>query len=192
MATYQVDFANQLDSGSKSLVIVDFAHHKIHDGEHYFFEEGIILGAAASREYLIVTPDSDMLPHLTIRIKYGLAGSAEFYEDTTKTGGTSLTPRNRNRSAGDLSPVTLTHTPSGTGDGTLLFDTTHGSTGGGPNSSGGENRGESEIMLKPNSSYLFRVTSAEADNRITVLLNWYEQVPNQDVYFTRSNFRERS
>ena len=159
MAFYQVDFANQLDPGSKCLRIIDFAHHKLHEGEHYFFEEGFTLGVDGVREYLITVPDSEMQPHLSIRVQFGLAGETAFFEGTSKTGGTALTPRNRKRVAGDNAATTLTLTPGGTGDGTELFSTAHGSTGGCPNSSGGQNRGESEIMLAPNTAYLFRVTS---------------------------------
>ena len=86
-------------------------------GNRYKLNDPIELGNNDTREWLIVTPDSDTLAHVTFHFDGDLAGRAQLFENTTKTGGTALTLSNRNRNSSNTSALTVTHTPTGTGDG---------------------------------------------------------------------------
>ena len=166
-----------LDGSTNAPITIDYVHHELHDGDGYYITRAITLGDAGTDEILIVTPAGTKHAHMLLAVSG--TGQTDFllYEDATRAGGTALTPRNRNRNYADASMLTVTHTPTGGAVGTLIAETLFGvDAGGGTNRqlSGGASDSRSEFILKSNTKYLMAVTSGTADNRITIILDWYE------------------
>jgi len=166
----------RLDAVSEANIIIDNAHHEIHEGSHYLHRDSHAIAKNGTVDYLIVTPNTTKWAHMIIGIT-GLDSSitVTLYEDTTvSANGTSLTVRNRNRNMADNNTTVVYLTPTVTAVGNVIAVTNLGS---GENSGGNEVRGSEEIILKQNTNYLIR---AQEDNiketAINVELSWYEHI----------------
>lgn len=162
----------RLDASTHSWQVIDYEHHEIHSGSSFVVADCTDLGNGASRELLIVTPNTAKWAHLLVKIITESEAHWYLYEDaTTSSDGTGLTEVNRNRNSATTATAVVTHTPTLTGDGTLIYQEHYGSGRG----NGGENRGESEFVLKQNAKYLVRLTNATTSaNYVTIVLDWYE------------------
>lgn len=171
-----------IDTLSSGVITTAFTHHEAHEGKRFLVHEGFVLnsGGTASKEYLIITPNTTAWAHITLDVKGSLAFSTRFFEGTGKTGGTVMAEIDHNRNTANTATMIITHTPTGTeGAGTVLFTSRHGhpSIGGGRGGEGGGDGGRDELILKQNEKYSFTVTALSAnDTNITVDIDWYEHV----------------
>lgn len=166
----------RIDSVTEALMTITYPHHEIHDGSRYFYAELITLGNSGTREILITTTDTAKHGHFTMEISANKETVVRLFEDSDSTGGTALTPRNRNRNYPDAATISLAHTPTVTTDGTLLIIEQFGeATGPATSKAGGTTSGgRLELVLKQNTKYLLRITSASDTNDINIILDWYE------------------
>lgn len=157
------------DEITGSLTIIDDPHHEVHEGEMYDVCELISLGLGATRNYLITTGIKSV--HFKYDVTADGKGNVTLYEDTTtSSAGTSMSELNRNRISTNTAITVVTHTPTITGDGTMLCQELFGSS----NKSGGEARSENEWILKKNSKYMIRITATVALD-FSIKINWYEE-----------------
>lgn len=160
-----------IDSVTNALETIDYAHHEIHAGNSFSYCENNTLGVSGVRNILFVTPDTTKWCHFLWNARATAETSVALYETTTTSNnGTGVTAYNHNRNSATNTGATLTHTPTITGDGTLLC-VQHFGVG---QRGGGETRAVHEWVLKQNTKYLIRVTSEAADNDVTLMLDWYE------------------
>ena len=167
-----------IDAVSRALAAITTEHSHIHMGERFVVQEGIQLNNA-SKEYLITTPDTDKLAHMTIDIEGSQDTLIRFYEDTEKTGGVSIQEIDRNRPTANTAGIVVTHTPSGSEgtSGTTIFTCQFGNAAlsGGRGGGGGVQVGRSEYVLKQNAKYSLTVTALSANpNNLCVSIDWYE------------------
>jgi hypothetical protein len=167
----------EYDNIFRAPISITVPHHEIHEGNGYVVQEGIQLNNA-SKEYLIVTPDTTKWTHMIINVLGSQDTSVRFVEGTGKTGGTALTEINRNRNSNNTAGVVVTHTPAGAEGGvTVLFTAQFGiaTASGGRGGAGAQAEGRAEFILKQNNSYSLTVTALSANvNNITVDIDWYE------------------
>lgn len=158
-----------------SFIGIDFAHHELHEGEHFYYQDPITLGSAATQDYLITTPNTDKLAHM-IRILDGTAVTTfELFEGSDRTGTTLQTARNRYRDNATAAGVTIHKgTSGGATDGTSIAKYSSGTASGAVARNPTADRGSVELILKKDTKYILRVTSGTAGNLINVLLDWYE------------------
>lgn len=160
---------------------IDSTHAYIHKGHTYcagYLAEGV--ANDASIEVLFVT-GATYDAHLAIEA----AGGGDFYVlvfegTTTSNDGTGVTERNKVRgiASGDTANVTVTHTPTITGDGNQLGPTRYvpGGRLGGSAGASGNLRGE--WVLKPSTKYLVRVTNKSGVSKTLALYaEWYDHDP---------------
>lgn len=169
----------QIDDTTGAVETIDYPHHEIHDGSGYFLTDTVTIGNGATREIRFATADTTKWPHFTLEVAGTAKTQLDLYETTTKAhvAGNVLTPRNRNRNSSNTSGMTVCHTPSGSGDGTLIASVLFGTdTGSGVNRvvAGGGIGSRGEIILKQNTAYLLRITSGTDGNRIATIFDWYE------------------
>ena len=163
----------KIDESSGSIVTIGTRHHYLHEGYHFVLSRPVTLPVAADDEILIVTPDSDTETHINFSVVSDAVVTLSIYESTTLTGGTALTPYNRDRNSGTGSTLIITHTPSGSGDGTLIFSWKAGANT--PVGGGAEGNEINILILKRNAKYLLRASGSNGDN-ITTILDWYERI----------------
>jgi hypothetical protein len=177
--TQKNNAGTQVVAGADAPVItVDVNHQRNHDGRAFFaykmYPDSSPLAATASIDIVLASP-SGVFPHITVDAM--CLGDAELYiyEGTGTTGGTTLTPINRNRNYADSNPsqIAMVVNPTVTSLGTQL-DAQVIAGGSGKKASGGA-AGSLEYVLKPLTNYLFRLTNVNGTNHAAHLtLEWYE------------------
>jgi hypothetical protein len=123
------------------------------------------------------TPNTTKWAHLTMDIQLTASCTLDILEDVTSfAGGVAHTIRNFNRNSAVATGMTITHghtgsdliTPTG---GSEIYNETLGSRGFQTNRSNG-----TEMIMKQNSKYLFRITNGASSNSASIVLDWYEHV----------------
>lgn len=151
-------------------------HAYIHQGKAY---TAIIGTGSISAPYYIGfrTPATDKYIHWR---PIGLTSSADYvefvlYEGDTFSGGTAVTPRNRNRNFPDSSVMQtfsqgVTSTPAG-----IIIDADGVGTSGIPSAiSGGGSGANEELLLKPDTDYVLQV-DPDGATLCVLKLFWYEE-----------------
>ena len=160
------------------LIMVDVNHQRNHDGRAFFayklFPDSAKLAAGASINIAMAAP-AGVYPHITIHAL--CLGDAELYiyEGSTTSGGTAFTPinRNRNHTITNPSQVAMVIAPTVSAVGTEI-DAQIIAGGAGKKSTGGA-AGSLEYVLKPLTTYLFRLTNVNGTAHAAYLtLEWYE------------------
>ena len=168
-----------IDAATESIQIIDYDHHEIHSGSHFFYENFTTLGSGATIDLCFQTPNTTKWSHLVFVLSSTLGSQVQIYEDSTITwDGTDLTAANNNRNSGTTSSwVNFQSNPTVTSIGTLLPASAQLGSATNPNNglpgAGGRDR---ELILKQNSSYTIRLTSLNNSNVLTYLFEWYEHI----------------
>ena len=166
--------ALKMDTATNTLMTIDYAHHEVHAGSHFFYTDKTELGSTGTTDYIDEPTTDDTWAHMLIRATGSAITQIDVYEDTTRTGTTDVTTFNSDRNSTD-SAVTTVYKGSSTdgADGTLIL--THKSGGATQQSRAPmEWSRANEIILKSGSKYLLRFTSGTASNLCNLVLEWYE------------------
>ena len=167
------------DSSTRSLQVIDYAHHEIHGGSSYEHSENYDISANNVRDIQITTPNTTKWAHFFFSIETESETDCYFYEDITiTTPGTAVTPVNHNRNSDNTSGLTMKYIDNTT-IGNANADTsasaattlTHFVAGGGKDSGGHDHA--HEFILKQNEDYMIRFIGSSAGN-ISYHLYWYE------------------
>lgn len=159
--------------------VIQSDHRYIHRG--WAFSGIIDLGSISTTQYIgFTTPSVESGKYVHWR-PIGADTSANFikatlYEGDSYTGGSSVTPINRNRVLSDITTsmqdfsTGVTATPAGT-----KIQLAGIGTSGNPSArSGGAGGSEQELVLKANTSYVIEIVPDGATNA-TFDLYWYEE-----------------
>ena len=163
---------SQIDPYTAAFANIDHSHQEIHSGDMYSFFDVNDIANSATRDLLVITPNTTKWAHFTIIVD----GEAEFdyaiYEGaTTSANGTSVSVFNRNRNSSNTNTTLVYHTPTVSGTGTMIGRKHIG----GGKALGGTSRGAEEWILKQNTKYLIRITnSTTSDNFMSVEGVFYE------------------
>ena len=162
------------DTTTGAISTISYTHKEIHDGTHYHYRCYEALLKQGVRDFLIITPNSDKLAHMTI----GITNSAGVVEidlreaATYSATGVLANSRNRNRTFPDNNTTLIYDSPTITGIGNSLQCS---SLGAGKNKPGGESRDSEEIVLDSDTVYLLRITELNVEaTRIDWTFDWYE------------------
>lgn len=164
----------RLDTSTHTLQTIDYAHHEVHSGSHFFYTDKNTVGSGDKQEYVITTPNTTEWAHMLFRATGSAITTVDLYEGTTRTGTTDVVTFNNNRNTTDSASVIVYKGASTDGaDGTLIFTIQSGASSQQSRSPLEPTRGE-EIILKQNTKYLIRITSGTASNLTNLKLEWYE------------------
>jgi len=161
-----------LDRATWAQNIISYEHHEIHAGSHFnICDYDVGLGSGVEIEFIVTTPDTTKLAHLTFSIFSSTGARVDIYEGASGiTGGNAVIPRNNNRSSTNTSVMTVVKDPSAiTSDGTFAA----GYLAGAGRTAGFANR-ENEYVLKQNETYLLRITTTASSNNVSWCFEWYE------------------
>lgn len=160
---------------SGSPMQMGWAEHKLNDGELYIASDRVTLGSAATRDFLVIVSDTGKVPHLVLFVNTSFQVQVDIYEKTTDTGGTPIDAISKNRNIAIVAETSIAHTPDGAVDGNLIFTTTFGLVDSPIAKNGFEDSAIGHFILKRNTKYIFRITSAAAANIVASEFNWYEE-----------------
>jgi len=168
---------SRIDSYSCERAGIQTGHFLTHAGRLYqaLFQQSNI-GAATTTDYSIVTSATkEMHLDLHVRVNQGIQTFSLIEGPTGVTGGSAVTPWNKNRNSSATPDAVIKSGVTGTTGGTAIV-LGRGLYAGEFDLSGG--RPEDEIILKAGTTYVFRVvTGAGAGNHIDVDFDFYETNP---------------
>jgi hypothetical protein len=173
------NFAVDVYTGLMATITYD--HSLIHKGKGYtYLVSSGSLAAGATYTVAMTTPASPTV-HLRPTGIFSSAnyGTVEILEAGTYSGGTADTGIiNRARMSTGVSTVSISKGVTVSTAGTLIDYYATGSAGGSSNRVGGSGGGaDEELVLKPSTVYLIRLTNAGASTAtaITLRVFWYEE-----------------
>ena len=168
------------DASTWTIQTIEYEHHEIHSGSHYEYDSFVDLGAAATRDIRIVTPDTEKWAHIVWEVDVEDETAWFLYEDAViVAAGTAIVPYNSNRNSANTSKLTMTYidndgVANANLDTTVSGATTLGSgvTPVGIFTGGGDERNH-EIILKQNTTYSLRFIANSA-GIVDYAFSWYE------------------
>lgn len=167
-------FPNKIDQTTSGRAQLEYEHKQVHSGDAWVVTYDAVTGDGATLDRFIVVPNTTRWPHFA----WDVAGQAkltiELYEGSSGPYN-AVTAYNRNRNNTRVNTTIIGNPTGAIVLGNLIWTWTSGTTGPGPARSTGATRETGELVLRQNTTYLFRCTSAAANNRISVDLTWYEQ-----------------
>jgi hypothetical protein len=173
------DGNSYLTSSDRPFPTVDVNHLRLHEGVAYYVyhthKDASKLAVGASINIAIAWP-AGLEAHAFV--DYQCGGEAEIYayESATTSGGTAMTLHRRNRVITTASQAAAVLNPTVTAVGTEFYSEIITSAEGQGNRSGAGGRGTSfEFILKPLTTYLFRLTNVNSSSQMAEMrIDWYE------------------
>ena len=162
----------RLDASTHALESVDYAHHEIHGGNHYFIGSYTTLGNGDVIEFATLTGSTTKWAHMLFNFAVTQSTTVEVYEDTgSPTGGGATIPFNNNRNNANTSQMIVIGNPTSinSGAGTLLESQLIGVR----NVTADSGR-DDELIMKQGTWYLWKFISKAASNNLTFKGMWYE------------------
>ena len=171
----------RIDASTNTLQSIEYEHHEIHSGSHYFVCSYVDLTAGQVLDFTWLMPDSAVWTHWV----WDIDSEAEFnwlvYEGATATNplDNTITPRNNNRNSNNTSGTTMKYeiqanlaAANADTDVTSATLLESGITGSGKKLTGSTNRA-SELVLDQASLYCLRGIATEA-GYVNFCMQWYE------------------
>jgi len=169
-----------VDGSTNSLQTIDYAHHEVHSGSHYFIDEVADLSINNVYDMQFTTPDTTKWGHFIFTLSVQSETEWMIYEDAVITNaGIAVPCYNNNRNSVNTCGMVITsHLNTNLAGANADTDVTgatlirHGKIGSGRGNAATDERGN-ETILKQNTIYCMRAI-AEAAGYINFDLNWYE------------------
>ena len=176
----RITITEPTDASTAAVEIIDYPHHEIHNGSHYFVKGYQDLSINNVLQFTWQMPNTTKWIHWLWKVKTESETLIQVYEGGTITTPLSaaVTPLNNDRNSTNTSGTTMrweTHANLAAANGAvdvsagLLMET--GIIGAGRDS-GSENR-DHETIMKQNTLYVMRAT-ATAAGYINFDMAWYE------------------
>lgn len=167
------DGVQYLTSSDRPFPTVDVNHLRLHEGRAYYvYYIDASLAVNGNLDIALAWP-SGILPHAVFNYQCGGDSRFYVYEAPTTSGGTALTIHRRNRSLNTSSTGAAVYNPTVSALGTEIFGEIITSGQGGTGAGGGGYT--YEYVLKPLTTYLFRLTNINSKAHIAeLLIEWYE------------------
>lgn len=168
-----------VDASTAALMTVDYEHHEIHSGSHYFIQDVQDLAINAVIDVQFTTPNTAKWSHFVFRLECESETEWYIYEGATiSAAGSSVTPINNNRNSSNTSGNTIAIQSNSSlananadTDVSGATELAHGIIGAGRDS-GIRGRAQ-EIILKQNTIYCMRAV-ANAAGYVDFTMEWYE------------------
>jgi len=175
----------RLDKYTRATTTIDYAHHEIHDGSHFFISGVATLSINNTFDMQFVTPNTTKWIHFLFKLDCESQTSWFIYEAAAiLTSGAAISIYNNDRNSATLTSVAA----FGTINASLAVADTRTSTASafllesgiiGAGKNGGTESRENEIILKQNTTYLFRAIAVAA-GYIVYSIGYYEHT-NREV-----------
>jgi hypothetical protein len=170
------DGNSYLASSDRPFPILDINHLRLHEGRAFkayrVYPDATKLAAGASCNIAIAWA-SGVNPHILLDATCGGDAELYIYEGAVVTGGTSFTAINRHRVLDTASQSAILINPTVTSVGTQIDAEIV--TGGSGKKSGGAGTGALEMVFKPLTTYLFRLTNVNGTAHMAeLIIEWYE------------------
>ncbi len=164
------------DFSTWALVVVDYVHHEIHSGSHYYIQGFVELNDTDTFYVKLTTPNTTKWSHFIFDIKSTGICSSTLDEEATggMTGGVAIVPINNNRNLLNTSGMTITSNVTACTSYTTRLENDKWGANGFKETIGGGSGREDELILKQGTDYCRSFTSGADNNIIQFKASWYE------------------
>ena len=176
-ATFQVP---RIDAITHSLQIIDYEHHEIHSGSHFFVDGVQDLSINQVLDFTWQMPNTTKWTHWTWQIETESETAWYVYETVVATNplANTVTPLNNDRNSATTSGTTMkfelqSNLTAANNDTDVTGATLLQSGISGAGKTSGDSRREHELILKQNTLYCLRAVASSA-GYIDFKMNWYE------------------
>lgn len=165
----------RLDGSTEALNVMQYEHHEIHNGKHFFVNGYTTLGSAVSTNVCVQVSNGSAYPHFLYHVDGTGETQLRIYEYSDFAfDGTEVIPVNSNRNSSNVSALSVFVNSTINDVGSLIYSESFGLSSNPTKSVGGGKRQEDELVLGQNRKYILRITSASADNIVSYHGTWYE------------------
>ena len=185
MPTYRVDFAKQVDVHTDALMVIGRLVTMNFLGKLFTFSHPFSLDTAGTREFLLTSTANSAHFHVFFGSHAGDQYEVDIYKDTTKeyVSGNAITGSCRNLIENCTCPMRICHTPTGSGDGTLIYENHWGSASKKAQSGGALLESEHWIV-DSGDSLLFRMTSRADANVMGLTVHVVEHHDTENTFYS--------
>jgi len=163
----------ELDDIENAVVMMDLAHHMVHEGDSFTLSDFDADVDVAGPKYWLIRVPANVEFHIKISIECDTGSLLEFFENPTITGdGTELTFYNNNRNSSNTTTMFASKDPTNSAEGTRLQSSRVGA--GREKKLGGVGRTQFEWILKSGEEYLIKITVDSNDAEVTMTADGYE------------------
>jgi hypothetical protein len=170
----------RIDAATHSLQVIDYEHHEIHSGSHYFADGVQDLSINNVLDFTFQTPNTTAWTHLVWEIGTESETQWYVYEGAVVTNALAnvMTPYNNNRNSANTSGNTLKYEVQASlvdanadtnVTGAILLQSGISGTG----KESGDTVRERELILKQNTIYCLRAVASTA-GFVNFRMSWYE------------------
>ena len=170
----------RIDKATDSLQIIDYAHHEIHSGSHFFVVGVQDLSINQVLDFTWAMPNTTKWAHWVWKFDTESELAWYVYENAVVTNplANALMPLNSNRNSATVSGTTMKYEiqanlTAANADTNVTAATLIKSGISGSGKTGGSDSRESEIILKQGATYCLRAV-ATAAGYINFDMEWYE------------------
>lgn len=166
----------QVDDISNTLQTIEYEHHEIHEGNHYFIKTWLESDNAANtfQNFTFVTPDSSVAAiHAKAIFQFDADFTVSIWEDcVVEENGTSITAYNNYRDSVNNAKIIAYANPTIIDSGTIIWTAR---TGGSKQPIGIANTIDYEIIAKENTQYCFSIEhNVVGTHYADINFFWYE------------------
>ena len=164
-----------LDKATLAVATVDYPHHEIHDGSHFYIKGYVQLDNGVDLDFCVTTPDSDKWSHMLFSIQGTAITILEVYEGSSYSdAGSAVTAINNNRNSDKITTLAIATERTVSAIGTKIEESRFGTATTPVSQAAGSTDREDEIILKRNTNYTFRLISGTDGNIIDYKAAWYD------------------
>jgi len=170
----------RIDASTNALETVEYEHHEIHSGSHYFVTGYVDLAINHVLDFTWLMPNTTEWIHWTWSISTESETLWQVYEGAAVVNPLAnlVTPYNSNRNSVNTSATTMRYEDqvnlaAANADTNVAGATLIGSGISGAGKDAGDAKRTNELVMKQNTLYCLRAT-ATAAGFINFRMNWYE------------------
>jgi hypothetical protein len=165
---------SRIDLITGAIESIDYAHHEVHAGTHFFYTDSVTIASGSSQTYMMTVPNTTKWPHMIIHLDGTAVTSLVITEAADRDGTAEQTVFNNDRNSATTATMKIHKGVSGgTTNGTTIFTHASGTATNQSRDDTATGNGE-EIILKQNTKYLLIITSGTNGNLVNVRFEWYE------------------
>lgn len=177
--TTAIKLDNVFENLTGAIKQIDNDQHYIHSGKFFTAFSLVTITSGSTLKYTLVTPATGTIHYRPANITSSADQlTINLYEGSTgNSGGTAITPTNRNRNSSTATVILLKSGVTVTTNGTIIQKAyIPGATGTGGTRSGASLSGINEWVLKPSTVYTFEfINGSSASNVVFTEFQWYEE-----------------
>jgi hypothetical protein len=159
---------------------VEYAHHEVHAGMHFFIAQGYAVGDTEVRTIWFKTGNDGSFVHIIPEIIANGAYTLRIVEGATNVIAPDVVPLNNRRMSGNVSAARWSTSAVAATGGTVLTNLLVGvAAQGNKISVGGDAGAREEMILKADTLYAFEITAGAADINVNFILEWYEHTDKE-------------